>query len=139
MMRSPVFLPVFLLHYIPVGLLEAQVATASADQKAAIAAYAYTALRAFQEVENALAQEKYLSEQYKYLITMESEYKTAYQMTREKYRIGQSSFLDVLITQGEWIRAEIARVQVAKKRLVNRVNLHLALGGSFEQKRKISQ
>ena len=114
------------------GAIEAQIATASADQKAAIASYAYTALHAFQEVENALAQDKYLSKQYKYLITMESEYKIAYQMTKERYRIGQSSFLDVLITQGEWIRAEIARVQVAKQRLINRVNLHLALGGSFE-------
>ena len=114
------------------GAIEAQVATASADQKAAIAAYAYTALRAFQEVENALTKDKYLSEQYKYLKTMTTEYKIAYQMTREKYRIGESSILDVIITQGEWIKAEIARVQVAKERLVNRVDLHLALGGSFK-------
>ena len=113
------------------GAIEAQVATASADQKAAIAAYANTALHAFQEVENALAKEKYLAEQYKYLKVMESEYKIAYKMTTEKYRIGESSILDVIITQGEWIKAEIAKVQVAKARLINRVNLHLALGGSF--------
>jgi len=113
------------------GAIEAQIATASADQKAAIANYAATALRAFQEVEDALTKEKYLTEQYKYLKIMESEYKIAYQMTTEKYRIGESSVLDVILTQGEWIKAEISKVQIAKKRLINRVNLHLALGGSF--------
>jgi len=113
------------------GAIEAQVESATIEQKAAIASYGQTALYAFQEVENALAKEKYLSQQYKYILTMESEYKIAYHMTGEKYRIGESSILDVIVTQGEWIKAEIARVQVAKERLLNRVDLYLALGGSF--------
>ncbi len=114
------------------GAIEAQVETATADQKAAIASYGDTVLHAFQEVENALSREKHLSTQAKYLQTMVSEYKIAYEMTTQKYRIGESSILDVILTQGEWINAEIARVQVLKERLINRVNLHLALGGSFE-------
>ncbi len=114
------------------GAIESQVESASADQRASIASYAHTALHAFQEVENALSMESYLSKQYRYIKTTASEYKIAYQMTTEKYRIGESSILDVILTQGEWIKAEIAKVQIAKKRLINRVNLHLALGGSFE-------
>ena len=114
------------------GAIEAQVDVTTADQKAAIASYAHTALKAFQEVENALSREKYLAKQYKYMKTAASEYKIAYKMTTEKYRIGESSILDVIVTQGEWIRAEITRVQIAKERLINRVNLYLALGGSFE-------
>lgn len=114
------------------GAIEAQVETATADQKLAIASYAHSALNAFQEVENALSRGRYLSKQYQYIQTAASEYKIAYKMTTEKYRIGEGSILDVLLTQGEWIKSEVSRVQIAKELLINRVNLHLALGGSFE-------
>jgi len=117
------------------GAIEAQIATATADQKAAIAAYAQTALRAFREVENALSAEKHLKTRLKYITTMVKEYKTAYKMTVEKYRIGESTVLDILIIQGKWISAEIKRLQIVKRRLINRVNLHLALGGSFEKRK----
>jgi NodT family efflux transporter outer membrane factor (OMF) lipoprotein len=115
------------------GAIEAQVAVATAEQKAAIAAYAQTALRAFQEVENALASEKHLTTRLKYVSTMVKEYKTAYDMTVERYRIGDSSVLDVIIVQGKWVAAEIKKMQVLRQRLINRVNLHLALGGSFDR------
>jgi len=115
------------------GAIEAQVAVANAEQKAAIATYAKTALKAFQEVENALASEKHLSARLKYVSTMVKEYKTAYKMTVERYRIGDSSVLDIIIVQGKWVAAEIKKVQVLKQRLINRVNLHLALGGSFNR------
>lgn len=105
---------------------------ATADQKAAIANYASTALRAFKEVENALAAEKHLSARLSYVETMVKEYHTAYKMTVETYRIGESSVLDILLIQSQWISAEMQRMQVMKKRLLNRVNLHLALGGSFK-------
>ena len=116
------------------GAIEAQVAMANAEQKAAIAQYAKTALKAFQEVENALADEKHLAARYNSTSIMVKEYKTAYKMTVEKYRIGQSTVLDILIVQGKWIAAEIQKLQVIKRRLINRVNLHLALGGSFDTK-----
>lgn len=114
------------------GAIEAQVAAANAEQKAAIAAYAKTALNAFQEVENALAAEKQLSARLKYASTMVKEYKIAYDMTVERYRIGDSSVLDILIIQGKWVAAEIKKMKVLQQRLINRVNLHLALGGSFD-------
>ncbi len=117
------------------GAIEAQVAMATADQKAAIASYADVTLRAFQEVENALASEEHLRRRYGYISTMVREYKTAYDMTIEKYRIGESTILDILIIQGKWIRAEIIKMQIAKQRLINRVKLHLALGGSFDTHR----
>ena len=117
------------------GAIEAQVATATAEQKEAIAAYADTALRALHEVENALASEKHLAARYTYVSTMVKEYKTAYNMTIETYRIGESTILDILIIQGKWIKAEIIKMTIAKQRLVNRVKLYLALGGSFDTHR----
>ena len=118
------------------GAIEAQVSVANAEQKAAIAAYAKIALKAFQEVENALASEKHLSARLNYVSTMVREYKTAYNMTVERYRIGDSSVLDIIIVQGKWVAAEIKKMQVLKQRLINRVNLHLALGGSFDRRSK---
>ncbi len=114
------------------GAIESQVEIANAEQKASIAAYAKTALDAFQEVENALASEKHLAARLTYVKIAVNEYKIAYEMTVEKYRIGESSVLDILITQGQWIEAEIVKIDIIKKRLINRVNLHLALGGSFK-------
>ena len=117
------------------GAIEAQVAVANAEQKSAIAAYAKTVLDAFQEVENALAAEKHLSSRLNYVSTMVIEYKKAYDMTVERYRIGESSVLDIIIVQGKWVAAEIKKMQVLRQRLINRVNLHLALGGSFDRQK----
>ena len=89
---------------------------------------------AYREVETALAQERYLARRHAYLNTMVKEYKSAYDMTYKNYTIGQGTILDVLQAQGKWINAKILRTQILKERLVNRVNLHLALGGSFDSK-----
>ncbi len=114
------------------GRIDALIAAATADQKAAIANYRSVVLRAFREVENALAQEKQLKERYDFLMTTEREYKTAYDMTVETYEIGEGTIIDVLTAQSKWIDAGITRVNIANRRLANRVDLHLALGGGFD-------
>jgi NodT family efflux transporter outer membrane factor (OMF) lipoprotein len=113
------------------GAIQSQIDAATADQQAAIANYRRTVLNAFSEVENALAKEKQLAQRYRYLNTMVKEFKTAYKMTDENYKIGQGTLLDVLQIQSKWINARIARVTLQQKRLINRVNLYLALGGSY--------
>jgi len=114
------------------GNIQAQIDDATADQKAAIAAYKKTVLNAYREVETAIAQDRYLAHRYAYVLTMVKEYKAAYDMTYKNYQIGQGTILDVLQAQTKWINAKIQRTQIMKERLVNRVNLHLALGGSFK-------
>ncbi|WP_292656027.1 efflux transporter outer membrane subunit [Nitratifractor sp.] len=123
------FMPVY-----DAGKIQAKIDAATADQRAALAAYKKTVLNAYREVENALANDRYLARRYHYLNTMATEYKTAYVMTDKNYKIGQGSILDVLQAQSKWINAKILRTQVMKERLINRVNLHLALGGSFDRK-----
>ena len=123
------FMPVF-----DAGAIQAKIDAASADQKAAIADYKKAVLNAYREVENALANERHLARRYAYLNTMVREYKAAYEMTDKNYKIGRGTILDVLQAQSKWINARIVRTQVMKERLINRVNLHLALGGSFDRK-----
>ena len=113
------------------GAIQSKIDAATADQKAAIADYKRTVLNAFSEVENALAKEQQLTQRYHYITTMVSEFKTAYDMTNKNYTIGQGTILDVLQIQAKWINARIAKVQLQQKRLINRVNLYLALGGSY--------
>ena len=122
-----IFMPLF-----DGGNIQSQIDAATADQKAAIAAYKKAVLAAYREVETALAQERYLANRYRYINTMVKEYKTAYDMTYKNYKIGQGTILDVLQAQTKWINAKIQRTLVLRERLVNRVNLHLALGGSFK-------
>ena len=114
------------------GAIEAEVEKATARQKAAIAAYAQKALQAFKEVETALTMESNLAEREEYLNIMVQENKTAYEQTKKQYEIGQGTLLDVLNIQNQWIGAQIADLDIASKRLINRVALHLALGGSFD-------
>ncbi len=114
------------------GAIEAEVANATAEQNEAIAAYAQTALEAFKEVETALANEEHLLKREEYLQTVVSENFKAYELMKVQYDIGKIEFLDVLTVQNKWIQARIALINTSAQRLLNRVQLHLALGGSFE-------
>ncbi len=115
------------------GAIEAEVEKATAEQEGAIAAYAQAALQAFKEVEESLAAEKHLLKRAEYLQIEVVEHKKAYDQTMQQYEIGQINLLDVLTVENKWIASRIAEMDIAGQRLVNRVNLHLALGGSFEE------
>jgi outer membrane protein, multidrug efflux system len=115
------------------GALEADIARATAEQNEAIAAYAQTALQAFKEVETALANEEHLMKREEYLQTVVSENYKAFESLKTQYEIGVAQYLDVLTVQNKWIQARIALINTSTQRLLNRVQLHLALGGSFEE------
>lgn len=55
----------------------------------------------------------------------------ALDQTKRQYEIGQISLLDVRTVENKWMASSVAEMDVAGQRLVNRVKLHLALGGSF--------
>ncbi|MEN8190818.1 MAG: TolC family protein [Thermodesulfobacteriota bacterium] len=114
------------------GAIEAQVETATAAQKETIARYAGRALEAFSEVENRLAAEEHLAKRHGFLLTVVDEDQQAYKIAKKQFDIGQLGLLDVLNIQSRWISAQIAEIDAASLQLINRVDLHLALGGSFE-------
>jgi NodT family efflux transporter outer membrane factor (OMF) lipoprotein len=115
------------------GAIEAEVDKATGKQKEAIAAYAQTALKAFKEVETLLAAEEHLLKREEFIRLEVRENKKAYDQTKAQYDIGQISLLDVLTVENKWIDSRIAAMDIAGQRLVNRVKLHLALGGSFDE------
>ncbi len=115
------------------GAIEGKIDAATAKQQEAIAAYGQVALKALKEVESLLRTEDNLLKREESLKNEVDSNRVAYEQTNLEYETGQISMLDLLIVQKKWIVSKIAELDTAGKRLVNRINLHLALGGSFEE------
>lgn len=114
------------------GALEAQLDIANADQEAAIAAYGATVLQALEQVEAGLTNEALLERREMYLLRSVDNNKQAYDLAQKQYDVGQIDLLSVLQMQTRWIGARTGLLRVKNARLAERINLHLALGGSFE-------
>ncbi|HWH41515.1 MAG TPA: efflux transporter outer membrane subunit [Usitatibacter sp.] len=114
------------------GALEAQVDIRNADQKAAIAEYGRIGSRAFGEVENALAASFNLQSRADILGRAVSANENALGFARVRYDVGSGDQRGV---QNQLLALHAARttlVHVQAERLIQRVNLYLALGGGFE-------
>ncbi len=97
-------------------------------------AYAATVLRAFAEVETALAAESLLGDQEVALQRSADELGAAQRLALERYRNGVGDYLSVLESQSREFTARSALLAVRRERLTNRVDLYLALalGGGFQ-------
>ncbi len=103
----------------------------TAEQKAAVHSYIGTALRAFQDVENALAGEYYLRRREAALGDMVSASAEGVTYGRKQLEEGQADMFTILRLGGENLAAKIEYTKVRGARLRERVNLFLALGGDF--------
>ena len=113
------------------GALEAQIDLAGADQKAALAVYGQAVLDAFREVEDALANEGLFEERERFLELVVSSNEDALEIARLQLAEGAIDTLSVLQIQARVVAARASLIGIRGQRLAQRVNLHLALGGSF--------
>ncbi len=113
------------------GARQAQVEAANAEQKQAIAAYAQSALTAFQDVEGALDQGTVLANREIELLNAQKESDKALRIAQLNYREGEIELLDVLTIQQRSNSARSNYLSVKRLVLEQRVNLHLALGGDW--------
>ena len=114
------------------GELKAAQDIRTAEQKAAAATYVGHALRAFQEVEDALAGDYYLRKREGALGTVVSSSAESVKFSKEQLEQGQIDMFTVLRLAGENLVAKVQLTQIRASRLRERVNLYLALGGDFE-------
>lgn len=114
------------------GLLDAQVEAATADQKAAVAAYAQAALSAFADVETALDQGSVLREREAALTTVLVESEKALKIANLQFNEGEISLLDVLTIQQRVFSARSNLLSINRASLTQFIDLNLALGGSWE-------
>jgi outer membrane protein TolC len=114
------------------GALQAQVEIKTLEQKEAIADYARMALRAIGDVESALAAGRTLAERDQLLQRTVEDNQRALELTQTSYRVGQTDLRAVQQQQLDVYAARVTLLRVQSEQLAQRVNLHLALGGSFE-------
>ncbi len=114
------------------GGLQAQVDIETAQQEAAIAAYGQAALRAFAEVEQALSNETLLAEREGFLEAASEDDQRAYDASKAQYDVGKIDMLSLLQMQARVLLSRAELVHLKSTRLAQRVDLHLALGGSFD-------
>ncbi len=115
------------------GRLRAAVDLAEAGADEALINYAGTALRAYSEVETALAAEEYLSGREADLALAAEQSRAAEKLSEERYGAGLENFITVLESQRRALQADGEWISSRRQRLENRIDLYLALGGGFQR------
>jgi len=121
-----------LLPVFNAGALQSEVRIRTAEQKQAVAEYGRIGARAFGEVEDALSAEFAAARREKLLGRAAAENENALKLSQVRYDVGSGDLRGVRQQQLAAYGSQAALVRVQAERLVQRVNLHLALGGGFD-------
>ncbi|MCS1408067.1 MAG: Outer membrane protein OprM [Verrucomicrobia subdivision 3 bacterium] len=113
------------------GSLQAQVRQAMIRNELQLESFVSTALRAFREVESALARDLSLAAQEEFLEVELSQASLAETQANRDYSEGIVNIIQVLEAQRRAFNARNAAISLKNQRLQNRIDLHLALGGDF--------
>ncbi len=113
------------------GRLRAAVDFVEAGRDRALALYAQSVLRAFAEVESALAAERLLAAEEAAQAIAAEESNAAVGLAENRYAAGVGDYLIILESQRQTFLTESRLLTLRAQRLSQRVDLHLALGGDF--------
>ena len=115
------------------GRLREGVKIATAEQERALAAYGQAAINAFNELETNLDQGVIVQQRIADLKEAATQAENAFRIARLRYNEGEEDLLSVLTIQQRVISARSSLSSVKRLLLEQRVNLNLALGGSWIQ------
>ena len=115
------------------GRLREGVKVATAEQEQALAAYGQAAINAFNELETNLDQGVVVQQRIVDLKDAATEAENAFRIARFRYDEGEEDLLSVLTIQQRVISAKSSLSSAERLLLEQRVNLNLALGGSWTQ------
>lgn len=115
------------------GRLRANIALTEAVQREAAEAYVASVLQAFTEVESALATREKIARRIAALCRAADAAKSAERVSFNRYRQGVEPFLTVLESQQRALDTAIACISARRAGLDNYIDLHLALGGGFDE------
>ena len=113
------------------GRILANIDRSQALREQAAANYRATALQAFLEVESTLAAERYLQQEHTLLKLAADEAKATEALAWSRYREGTADFLSFLSSQRSANNAQSRLISLRNLLIQNRIDLYLALGGSF--------
>lgn len=114
------------------GRIAAVTAQRDAAYAESVAAYRGAVLQAFREVEDQLSNQKNLADQYAANRTALASATRTYDIAKQRYSVGYSSYLEQLDAERNQLAAQRTDVQLRGNRLIATVQLLKALGGSWE-------
>jgi NodT family efflux transporter outer membrane factor (OMF) lipoprotein len=114
------------------GALRARVKIATAQQAQAVAHYGSVVLTAFREVEDVLASQQILEKRLGYEQRALADRNASVRLAIVQYQAGRRDLLWVEQLQTEQLAVEEHVIQLRNAQIANRIQLHLALGGSFD-------
>jgi multidrug efflux system outer membrane protein len=115
------------------GELEGQVEARIAEHKRAVADYGTVGLKAFNEVESALATEAALVDRERLLQQAVGENERTVKLSEVQFRVGRIDQRSILTDQLQLYATRVQLTRVRAEALAQRVNLHLALGGGVAE------
>jgi len=114
------------------GALKTRAEIRTSEQKEALARFAQVGARAFGEAETALTEEFSAEARAAFLARAIAENERALAIAENRYRIGSVDLRAVEQQKLALAAARSTQLRVEAERRVQRVNVHLALGGNFE-------
>jgi multidrug efflux system outer membrane protein len=121
------------------GLNRANLATSRAAYDQQVANYRQTVLNAFGEVEDQLAAQRLLADQYDAVNQAVAAAQHAVDIANDRYKDGLTTYLDVATAQTSALNQESSAVQLQGARLTAAVNLIKALGCNWQLAQQQSQ
>ena len=113
------------------GQLKANMRVTEARSLEAAANYESLIWNAYLEVESALASEETLRNQQSALLDSQRTTRHAVELAEQRYAAGMADIFPILALQRSVLETESAVLALQRARIDNRVDLHLALGGSL--------
>jgi NodT family efflux transporter outer membrane factor (OMF) lipoprotein len=113
------------------GSLKAQIKLRTAEQEEAVADYGRAGSAAFADVEKTLAAASTLQAREPLLAEAVTEGERALAVARKRYEVGADDLRSVEQQQLQLAAARTSLLRVQSEQLVQRVNLHVALGGDY--------
>jgi outer membrane protein TolC len=124
--------PAIHLPLFDAGRLRAEYRGAAAEIDDAVAAYNQAVLQAIRETSDQLSLVDALQAEITAQQRTLNDAEGAYQLAEERYRAGLSTYLTVLTTETAVLRARREHVALVAGQAIARVNLLIAVGGSFD-------
>ena len=115
------------------GAHKAQVEGARANFDRTVATYRQSVLTAFQQIEDALAQQRILDEQEQVQRAAAGSARQAEALAFNQYRAGTIPYTTVIQTQTAALNAELSLLAVRQSRFTTSTNLVIALGGGWRE------
>ncbi|MBM5572633.1 MULTISPECIES: TolC family protein [Deefgea] len=121
----------FLAPIFTAGLIDAQVEIKTAQQQEATVQYAKAMLNALNEIEGGLYAEQKLAERYQLLKGQVNDQQKLIGLQKVQIKVGKSDYYQLYQQQLSLASYQFNLLRLQNERLIQRVNLHLALGGVY--------